>query len=286
MSELEERLRAAVGRRSEGFEPSADLPDRIDARVRHHRRRRQLTIGVLASAAAVVVTAGLVVLVGGGPSGGEKIEVITGPYRTSTTSTPATTEATDDDEASTDTSTSTTTSTPTTTTTDDPAGSDDIPVIPGLDDLLLTRRGIGPITAGMTVREAQVATGITITPSPDGGGGAGCAEMQVEGPVARAGLLVEPVGADPLDGIVRAVFGSVMEAEDGAMVGQTRAEMISAMGQPTRIDDGSATIWGPGAEILYYESGGFAYGVLVADDLVLGVQSGDPAWVGNPDGCP
>lgn len=34
-----------------------------------------------------------------------------------------------------------------------------------------------------------------------------------------------------------------------------------------------------------FESGGFAYGAVVPDDLVLGLKSGDPTWVDRPEGC-
>ena len=40
-----------------------------------------------------------------------------------------------------------------------------------------------------------------------------------------------------------------------------------------------------GAEVLLFEVGGFAYGAFVAADTVIGLQSGDPAWVDDPDGC-
>ena len=33
-----------------------------------------------------------------------------------------------------------------------------------------------------------------------------------------------------------------------------------------------------------FEAGGYAYGALVLDDMVLGLHSGDPGWV-DPDGC-
>ncbi len=45
-------------------------------------------------------------------------------------------------------------------------------------------------------------------------------------------------------------------------------------------------LYGPGTELLVFESGGYAYGALLTGDFVLGIQSGDPAWLGNADGCP
>jgi hypothetical protein len=35
-----------------------------------------------------------------------------------------------------------------------------------------------------------------------------------------------------------------------------------------------------------FEAGGYAYGAFVMNDLVTGLQSGDPAWVNASDGCP
>src|SRR5262245_44406137 len=61
MSDLEQRLRSAVVRRSDDFEPSPDLPDRIGDRVQQRRRARRVTSGTLvAAAAALVVVVSLV----------------------------------------------------------------------------------------------------------------------------------------------------------------------------------------------------------------------------------
>ena len=100
-------------------------------------------------------------------------------------------------------------------------------------------------------------------------------------------LIVEPAGpgADPLDGTVRVVVGSVLPTEEGAMVGQSRGELVAALGEPTRHEDRSALL-GPGAELLVFEADGGAYAAVVADDMVMSLQSGDPAWVGADDGCP
>jgi hypothetical protein len=62
--------------------------------------------------------------------------------------------------------------------------------------------------------------------------------------------------------------------------------VLAALGQPTDTRDAASSTFGPGAEVLVFESGGYAYGALVVDDLVLGLPSGDPAWVGEPEGCP
>jgi hypothetical protein len=86
-----------------------------------------------------------------------------------------------------------------------------------------------------------------------------------------------------MDGIVRATAGAVIPSDDGPMVGQTRAELLAGVGAPTRTEPGPSDL---GGELLVFEAGGYAYGALVIDDLVLGVQTGDPAWVTDIDGCP
>lgn len=272
MADLEERLRATIARRSEGFVASPDLPERIEARVRQRRRQRQLMRGGLA-AAAVAAAVAVVVLVGsiGDDEGSIRMtdqdqeDVTTVPESASTTTT------TEGGEAS---STSTTSATSSTT-----AALPQGPTTPGIDPLAsLTRQGIGPITAGMTLRQAQEAAGATITPSPGGGS---CIEASVEG-LEGIVLVVEPAG-DAMEGVVRAVTGSVLPTDEGAIVGQSRDELLAALGQPTRTE---ADPSGLGGEVLVFEAGGYAYGALVIDGMVLGLQSGDPAWVRYSDGCP
>jgi hypothetical protein len=274
MSELEERLRAAVVRRSQDFEPSPDLPDRIVARVDHRRRVRRLVAGtaVTAAAAAVVVLVSLVGSVGrdegsmwateGAPPTAGVPRPAPSPSITTTTvggSGPGTTA--------------------------DPTVGSGVPAVTSLTPQ--SRQGIGPISAGMTLRAAQDAARATITPE-SGTSGGGCVEAHIDGLDEAIVLVVEPPapGVDPMDGVVRAVVGSVMPTDEGAMVGMSRAELLAALGQPTDTRDAASSTFGPGAEVLVFESGGYAYGALVVDDLVLGLQSGDPAWVGEPEGCP
>lgn len=272
--DLEERLRATVTRRSEGFEPSPDLPARIDARVSHHHRRRQLVAGGLVSAAAVALAVVAVVAVGERDEDPIRMidddgSAVTRPEET-TPNTPTSSPSTSPSTA--DTSTGSTTVPPPET----PSGQ-------GLDPLTpLSRDGIGPITAGMTLREAQEAAGVTITPSA---GGTTCVEALIDGFDPSPILVVEPSGGDPLDGIVRAVAGSVLPSDEGAMVGQSRVELLASLGQPTRTEDASADV-GFAGDLLVFEAGGFAYGALVVDDMVYGLQSGDPDWVSGADGCP
>jgi hypothetical protein len=272
MSDLEQRLRDAVVRRSWGFEPAPDLPDRIVSRVGHRARVRRLAATTAAAAAAAVVVIVSLVATRGHDEGsmwattpGEEAPAPTGRDRETATSTSSTTSVTD---------------VPGTRLPADP-----VSPVPGLDILTgLSRQGLGPITAGMTLRSAQEVAGVAITPEP-GGTARGCAEARIEG-FEGIVLVVEPPGAeaDAMDGVVRAVSGSVLPTAEGAQVGQYRNELLAALGPPTRTEDSS--VFGGGAQFLVFESGGFAYGALVVNDMVLGLQSGDPAWVSDGDGCP
>jgi len=293
MSDFEQRLRDTVAERSEGFEPSADLPDRIAGRVRRrHVRRRLVAGGLVAAAAAVVVVVG-VVATGDGDEGSihmsDDDKVVTTPDTTrdaTTTTGGSTTTA----PPSTTSSSTTPTTTATTTTVAPPPGSSGAgpgsSTDPPLDPYLtpLSRPGIGPIRAGMTLRQAQDAGGVTfVTSAPNGPGT--CLEARFQGSEDALVVVVEPAGADPLNGVVRAVQGSVLGTDEGAMVGQSRAELLAALGSPTRTEVASEP-WGADGELLVFEAGGYAYGALVADDLVLGLQSGDPGWVSDVEGCP
>ena len=286
MSDFEQRLRATVVERSEGFEPSADLPDRITARVRRRHVRRQVAAGgLLAAAAAVVVVVGLVATGGGDEgsirmSGGDTTVTVPDDGAPRSTTTAATTATTTESAVPSSGSTSTTVGSTTSTTLPDSSGG---PTGAALDFLTpLNRQGIGPIRAGMTVREAQDAGGVTIVPSAPGSSGS-CVEAQFEGFDPSPVLVIETSGADVMDGVVRAVQGSVLPTDEGAIVGQSRAELVAALGPPTRTEAASVSF---GGELLVFEAGGYAYGALVTDDMVLGLQSGDPGWVSDTEGCP
>lgn len=264
MSDLDARLRAAVTERSASFEPSPDLPDRIDTRVRDRRRVRGLLSGTLvtAAAAAVVVVIALV-----GPQRGDEGTMWSTDAGDTTTRGPTAVEQS-------------TTSSSASSTPDPPRGAAVGPLTPQ------ARHGIGPIRAGMTVRQAQEAAGVTIVATGEGSGS--CVEARIDGTGEPfIVFLVEPAGpgADLLDGVVRAVSGSVGPTAEGIQVGQLRSELIDAVGEPTRIEDGEPSAGFPG-DLLIYEADGFAYGVFVADDMVLNLQSGDPAWLSAAQGCP
>jgi len=280
MSDLEDRLRAAVGRRSADFEPSADLPDRIVARVEHRRRVRQLVAGTALTAAAAAVVVVALVLADGGHHEGR---VVTGTH-TTTSRAPAPTTPTTAPRATNTTAPGATGTTASTAVTRVPP----VPTAAAAIDVLTpqSRQGIGPIRAGMTLRAAQASTSTPITPS-SGAAGRTCVEATIQG-LDGVVLLIEPPRApdtDILDGVVRAVNGSVLPTAEGASIGQTRAALIADLGQPTRTVAEPGSVMGPGSQLLVYESGGYAYGALISDNLVLGLASGDPAWVHFTNGC-
>jgi hypothetical protein len=278
--DLEERLRTAVMRRSEGFEPSADLPERIGARVRRRRRARQLLRGGVAAAAAAAAVLTVVVAVPDRPDGAS--------LQTTNPDDPDVQEGDDPSHPTTtwptvpkDGSTSTSSTTSTTVAPPVPTG----PAVPSLSRL--TRQGVGPITAGMTLRQAQEAAGVAVTPTA--GGSSTCIEAEVQGlEMTGLVLVVEPAppGADVMDGIVRATAGSILDTEEGVIVGQTRDEVLAILGQPTRTEDQSVELAPASAELLVFEADGYAYGVVLLDGQVYGVQSGDPGWIDDVDGCP
>jgi len=278
VADLEERLRETVARQSLDYDPSADLPERITARVRRRHRRTQLAAAGAVAAAAIVVVA--VVAIGGPDRGrvrtGDSVTTVTTapPEESSSTST---TTPTPKPEGPAGTATTTTGNSNTTVAAPTP-----LPARPAISlTTPLNRRGIGPITAGMTVRDAQAAAGMAITPGTSSGGcGTGTFADVPSSPV----LLIEPVGGDPLDGIVRAVGGSFIPTAEGAQSGQPRAELLAALGQPTRVEAGPA-VWQPDGELLVFESGGYAYGAVVFRDQVLDLVSGDPAWIARAADC-
>jgi hypothetical protein len=291
MSDFQQRLRDAVVERSEGFEASADLPDRIAGRVRRRQVRRQLVAGgVVAAAAAVAVVVGLVAT-GGEDEGSIRMsddDSVTTTARdvTTTTGGPTATEAGAGGTGISTTTTSTSTPTSTTPVITTSLTLPEPPFGTGLNPYLtpLNRSGIGAIRAGMTLRQAQDAGRVTfVTSAPNGAGT--CREARFQEAEDAVVVLVEPAGADPLDGMVRAVIGSVLGTDEGAMVGQSRAELLAVLGAPTRTE-AAPYPWDANDELLVFEAGGFAYGALVVDDMVLDLQSGDPAWVTNIDGCP
>jgi hypothetical protein len=281
VDDLEAQLRAEVIRRAQEFSPSADLGDRIGARVRRRRRQRRLVAGALSTVVMAVVA--LAVLVArpsdeGSMRIGDDRE--TSPTTVSTT---ATTTSTQSPSTTTRRPASTTTSPRATTSTVPPPASPGPALGPLIDaDTPLSRSGIGPIRAGMTLRQAEAAAGVIITPDASLGPGSTCITAQVEGLDLwfLAELSGQP-GEDPMDGVIRSVQGGRRTVE-GVAVGDPIAKVDGIYGTPTRTLDYPYL---PDGQVFVYESGGYAYSVTTDGATVTELESGDPAWVANLEGC-
>jgi hypothetical protein len=258
VGDLEARLRAEVTRRAHEFSPSADLGDRIEGRVRHRRRQRRLLAGVVSTAAVAVVAVGVLLAL---PSDEDSMRVGDDSDAPTTT-------------ASTTLSTATSTQADSTTPPASPSG----PSIGA--DTPLSRAGIGPIRAGMTLREAQSTAGVTITPNQTTT--PGCITAQIEGldlwfVVALSG---EP-GEDPMGGVIGSVQGGRHTIE-GVAIGDPITELDGIYGSPTRTLDYPYL---PSGQVFIYASGGYAYSVTTDGATVTELESGDTDWVANLEGC-
>lgn len=278
MLDLEERIRAEVTRQSDAYVPSADLPDRIDARVRGLRTRRNVvTLSVAAALVLVLGVAGALAL----SPGSERTD--TGPSDApSSVPTPTTVTAPPPEGGD----TSTPTSAPTTATVPATTSSDATTTVPPLAPLAdgepLSRGGVGPIVAGMTLREAEAQSGRTVTPGTPIGPTSTCNEATVDGTGFHVVVTTSGVpGADPMDGVIQLVSGGESTV-DGIRVGSTEAEVTAAYGEPTRRVVPPYTPDGTG--LFVYERDGFAYHVSFDPSMqVVALASGYPtAW---PEGC-
>jgi predicted small lipoprotein YifL len=288
MIDLEDRLRADIGRAAEDFDPSPDLADRINRQVqrRVHRNR------VLAVAAAVVALAA--VGLGGiltAPSSDDPNEVETHgegdtvsdssvPRRrdrtTTSTSAPAAPEpsrvptqepdgldepgGTDDGSAG---------QQPTSTTTAVPSLGPDTP---------LSRWGIGPIRAGMSIPEAEAAAGVSLTYDHESWVtfGRNCGVFSIPG--TNHQLVARTRGGvasdDPRrDAVITAAWSNTGRTEEGIDMGSTEAQIRDVYGEPTSTaaDELSAD---PNGRILFYEDGGYSYGFRMSFGEAIDIRSG------------
>lgn len=151
-------------------------------------------------------------------------------------------------------------------------------------DTPLSRSGIGPIRAGMTLRQAEEAAGVTITPGEPIGPGSTCLEAQIEG--ADIWLQLRTSGApgeDVGDGIVTVVSGEdARSTEEGVAVGDPVAEVTEAYGTATRTADHPYV---SGGQILVYTSGEHSYGIFTDGSTVVSLQSGAADGVPSLEGC-
>jgi hypothetical protein len=274
MSELERRLRDAVQSQSAAYEPSADLPARIGQRVRSRRRRAQ----TLAGGGALAVAAVVALLATQLPGDDDQGVVANDPSSTTTSST------------STTATTSTTTTSTTVTTVPTP------PVIDGSTPL--NPKGVGPIEAGMTVAEAEAASGLTL----DAGSsiadfGGFCYYVEVEGQpdlsIRAISPNQEPV-SDEGDGVISAI---VIYDEDpdvrpsrqtiaGVGLGATEAEVRAA--HPGAVEERPHEYVPDGAYLYVHPADTPGFGIrYVLDEhrVVTSIDVGNADGITAPEGC-
>lgn len=281
---LTERLRATVERQTGALPAAPDLPGRIHTRVRR-RRRQRLALGTSVVAVALLaVLAGALVLVPGGDS--NQVQTADGgpddrPRRSTTT---------DDTEPPDTTVPGEPTTAPGEPTTTEPAGDLPVPssttlIEPPDGEVLVTADtplsyyGIGPIRAGMTVYEAEEASGVTINLSASIADEGGCNA----GTIGETGVwvLVEVTGTDQKAGVVR-IVQEATATEEGLSLGDPVERIDEIYGAPVEsLDNPHAA----GGQLLVYESGGYSYGFETDGTTVTNLQSGDATWVPLSEGC-
>lgn len=269
MIDLEEHLRDEFRREAQSLQPSPDLADRIMAGIGRHEQHR-----VVAAAAATVgvvglVAGGLLALRGDGDD--HESIVIDTPHETATTHQPSTTTTS---------GLPTTTTIPpeqTTTTTPDEYNATG-PLI--WDEMPLERHGVGPVYAGdMRIIDAEIAghVGIGVDPQVWEAFGRSCAVFTMA--TEKMKFVAWTPGHEPTDdsqqAVIRAIGGSdpAIHTAEGIHPGSSSADVYAAYGQPTRTTGPFAA--GDTEDILIYEDAyGYAYGFLIADDVVVDVRSG------------
>jgi hypothetical protein len=151
-------------------------------------------------------------------------------------------------------------------------------------DTPVSPSGIGPIQVGMTLSEAERAAGMTITPGEPVGPGSNCVEARIGDFEIYLQLAISGVpGEDLRQGVVMLVLGQgIRRTVEGVAVGDPMAEVTATYGTPTRTTDYPYL---PNGEVLVYENGGRAYGVVGDGSTVTGIQSGDTTWTPAVEGC-
>jgi hypothetical protein len=143
----------------------------------------------------------------------------------------------------------------------------------------LSYYGIGPIRAGMTVYEAEEASGVTINLSASLADEGGCNA----GTIGDSGVwvIVEVTGADQKDGVVRIVQEATF-TEEGLSLGDPVERIDEIYGTPAeRLENPQVA----GGQLLVYESEGHSYGFETDGATVTNMQSGDATWVPLSEGC-
>lgn len=271
-AELEARLREALTQAAAPVEGTGVQRDAVVRAVARRRRTRWiLRGGVAATAAAAAVVLFLLVR----PEEGGKVATSDDDSTTTTTTEPTTTTDPTTSSAATSSTTLPTSSSSTPTTAAAPG------VGPGTP---LSRSGIGPIQVGMTVREAEAAANVTITPGDPIGPGSTCVEAQIEDDEIFLQLAISGAqGEDLREGVIVLVAGDgIRSTVEGVAVGDPVADATATYGPATRTTEYPYIANG---QVLVYEAQGHAYGVVTDGATVVALQSGEAARVPSIEGC-
>lgn len=269
MIDLTERLRDELNWEADAFEPSPDLPQRVGQRIRRRRRRNQV-LTVAAVAVMALVAAGSLAALQDDPDHGGLVDMADDGGQTGRT-TP--------DETSGTTEVTTTTVPASSSTTAGTSGTQpELPLEPAFEATTpLSRYGVGPIEAGMTIPEAEEAAGIDLTVDPAmwEGFGRSCAVFRTPGsPHLFTAWTPDRVPGEPDDAVIHAVGidSTIAPAVTvgGVGVGDTVDTIRQTYGEPTRTDQNETF----GGEVLLYEEGTVAYGFRITDGVVSELRSG------------
>jgi hypothetical protein len=283
-------LRDAVARAGDEIagEVPSDLAGRLEARRTRIVRRRTAT-RVLAAAAIILVIGGVALQFGADDE--DAVETVDLPTTVApTTATSVTTEATAPaatTTAPTDTTTTepATTTQPTTTTVPPPTVSPIGPSTP------ISLYGIGQIRAGMTIAEAEAATGQTFTVDGFDMAGGSCYFARVDGIEDLLFLVTSDAGptGDPRQGVIGRVTVSVpgRTTISGISIGSTRAEVLDTYGD--RITESQHAYVTDGSYLDYTSpdpaDAGFMVRFEVADGAVRDIHAGHAREAGYIEGC-
>jgi hypothetical protein len=150
-------------------------------------------------------------------------------------------------------------------------------------DTPLSRHGIGPITAGMTLREAEQVAEVTINVHDDGT----CTHAWITWAGVGLNFLAEDMGgpsADPMDSVIRSMYTTNGRTEEGVALRDPVSKLDEVYGPPTH----TYPEWtGPGSELRIYASGGYGYAAVVDNVSITWLESGDANWtgIGGPNRC-
>jgi hypothetical protein len=287
MSGPDDFLRDTVSRAGDAI--PAGVPADLSGTLEHRRSRlvrRRVARRVAAGGVALVLVGALVVRAGAEDDAAD--EVIIGADPSTTTSQPAP-ETTGTAPAATDV---TSTTVPSTTTTDPPTTTTTAPAETGTpidESTPISLYGIGAVRGGMTIAEAEEATGQTLTIEGFDDFGGTCYFARIDGLDELYFLIVNDAGAsDPRQGVVGRVSATAgpWRTISGLGVGSTRAEVLAAYGDrivesPHAYVDGSYLDYVPAdpadaAFMLRFATNG---------DTVTEVHAGLEGPAGSIEGC-